>query len=257
MSGPSQPEDRGAVSRGLDLRFPAASDDNCRRRQRLGGSGQREISTTVRPWSRLPFPAMRACSPSTRSTGRESPPRRAITCIWRPNSTNRSMSWSRPAISATFSLLGGEADGSPHRDDRHRQQRQPWPLRAGQHRHDGTRLGYPDPGPGDGYECPVESGAIHWRPFTGIHMPDMPTTRRYVDTICRGEPAIPLSTRPTHGRGWHVSNSVIGERPVVVVSTAHPAKFGDAVKRAVGSVPNHPRFRRPVQETGASDGHRT
>jgi len=45
---------------------------------------------------------------------------------------------------------------------------------------------------------------------------------------------------PHTAAAWHVSNSVVGERPVVVVSTAHPAKFADAVERAVGRRPNPP-----------------
>ena len=45
---------------------------------------------------------------------------------------------------------------------------------------------------------------------------------------------------PHTAAAWHVSNSVVGERPVIVVSTAHPAKFADAVERAVGRRPDPP-----------------
>jgi threonine synthase len=45
---------------------------------------------------------------------------------------------------------------------------------------------------------------------------------------------------PHTAAAWHVSDSVIGERPVVVVATAHPAKFGDVVERAVGRRPKPP-----------------
>jgi threonine synthase len=61
-----------------------------------------------------------------------------------------------------------------------------------------------------------------------------------VDTIAEVNRRYRYLLDPHTAAAWHVSDSVIGERPVVVVSTAHPAKFGDAVERAVGRRPNPP-----------------
>jgi threonine synthase len=61
-----------------------------------------------------------------------------------------------------------------------------------------------------------------------------------LDTIARVNRRYHYLLDPHTAAGWHVSDSLIGERPVVVVSTAHPAKFGDAVERAVGSRPKPP-----------------
>ena len=61
-----------------------------------------------------------------------------------------------------------------------------------------------------------------------------------VDTIAEVNRRYRYLLDPHTAAAWHVSNSVIGERPVVVVSTAHPAKFGDTVKRAVGKRPKAP-----------------
>jgi threonine synthase len=61
-----------------------------------------------------------------------------------------------------------------------------------------------------------------------------------VDTIAQVNRRYRYLLDPHTAAAWHVSNSVIGERPVVVVSTAHPAKFGDTVKRAVGKLPKTP-----------------
>jgi len=61
-----------------------------------------------------------------------------------------------------------------------------------------------------------------------------------VDTIAEVNRRYRYLLDPHTAAAWHVSNSLIGERPVVVVSTAHPAKFGDAVERAVGRRPQPP-----------------
>ena len=61
-----------------------------------------------------------------------------------------------------------------------------------------------------------------------------------VDTIAEVKRRYRYLIDPHTAAAWHVSNSVVGERPVVVVSTAHPAKFADAVERAVGQRPNPP-----------------
>jgi threonine synthase len=61
-----------------------------------------------------------------------------------------------------------------------------------------------------------------------------------VDTIAEVSRRYRYLLDPHTAAAWHVSNSVVGERPVVVVSTAHPAKFADAVERAVGRRPNPP-----------------
>jgi threonine synthase len=45
---------------------------------------------------------------------------------------------------------------------------------------------------------------------------------------------------PHTAAAWRVGEGFIGERPQVVVGTAHPAKFSDAVKRAVGRAPEVP-----------------
>ncbi|MGH8947290.1 MAG: threonine synthase [Acidimicrobiia bacterium] len=62
-----------------------------------------------------------------------------------------------------------------------------------------------------------------------------------VDTIAEVNRRHRYLLDPHTAAAWHVSNSIIGERPVVVVATAHPAKFGDAVERAVGRRPSPPR----------------
>ena len=70
-----------------------------------------------------------------------------------------------------------------------------------------------------------------------------------LDTISRVKRRYRYLLDPHTAAGWHVSDSLIGERPVVVVSTAHPAKFGDAVERAVGSRPKLPKgFEDPSQK---------
>ncbi len=61
-----------------------------------------------------------------------------------------------------------------------------------------------------------------------------------VDTIAEVKRRYRYLLDPHTAAAWHVSDSVVGERPVVVVSTAHPAKFADAVERAVGQRPNPP-----------------
>ncbi|MGH8872535.1 MAG: threonine synthase [Acidimicrobiia bacterium] len=50
---------------------------------------------------------------------------------------------------------------------------------------------------------------------------------------------------PHTATAWFVGSSVLGERPQVVVGTAHPAKFPDAVEQSVG--------RRPELPTGFED----
>jgi threonine synthase len=62
-----------------------------------------------------------------------------------------------------------------------------------------------------------------------------------VDTIARVNGRYRYLLDPHTATAWHVSDSIVGERPVVVVSTAHPAKFGDVVERAVGRRPKPPR----------------
>ena len=62
-----------------------------------------------------------------------------------------------------------------------------------------------------------------------------------LDTIDRVNRRYRYLLDPHTAAAWHVSDSLIGDRPVVVVSTAHPAKFGDAVERAVGSPPKPPK----------------
>jgi len=61
-----------------------------------------------------------------------------------------------------------------------------------------------------------------------------------VDTIAEVSRRYRYLLDPHTAAAWHVSNSVVGERPVVVVATAHPAKFAEAVERAVGRRPNPP-----------------
>jgi threonine synthase len=61
-----------------------------------------------------------------------------------------------------------------------------------------------------------------------------------VDTIAEVSRRYRYLLDPHAAAAWHVSNSVVGERPVVVVATAHPAKFAEAVERAVGRRPNPP-----------------
>jgi threonine synthase len=61
-----------------------------------------------------------------------------------------------------------------------------------------------------------------------------------VDTIAEVSRRYRHLLDPHTAAAWHVSDSVVGERPVVVVATAHPAKFADAVERAVGRRPNPP-----------------
>jgi threonine synthase len=45
---------------------------------------------------------------------------------------------------------------------------------------------------------------------------------------------------PHTAAAWHVGETFIGDHPQVVVGTAHPAKFADAVQRAVGRAPEIP-----------------
>ena len=45
---------------------------------------------------------------------------------------------------------------------------------------------------------------------------------------------------PHTAAAWHVGEAFQGDRPQVVVGTAHPAKFGDAVEKAVGRPPAIP-----------------
>jgi threonine synthase len=45
---------------------------------------------------------------------------------------------------------------------------------------------------------------------------------------------------PHTAAAWHVGKAYTGDRPQVVVGTAHPAKFADAVQRAVGRAPETP-----------------
>jgi threonine synthase len=61
-----------------------------------------------------------------------------------------------------------------------------------------------------------------------------------VDTIAEVSRRYRYLLDPHTAAAWHVSDSVVGERPVVVVATAHPAKFADAVERAVGRHPKPP-----------------
>jgi threonine synthase len=61
-----------------------------------------------------------------------------------------------------------------------------------------------------------------------------------VDTIAEVSRRYRHLLDPHTAAAWHVSDSVVGERPVVVVATAHPAKFADAVERAVGRRPKAP-----------------
>jgi threonine synthase len=61
-----------------------------------------------------------------------------------------------------------------------------------------------------------------------------------VDTIAEVNRRYRYLLDPHTAAAWHVSNSVVGERPAVVVSTAHPAKFAEVVERAVGRRPNPP-----------------
>ena len=70
-----------------------------------------------------------------------------------------------------------------------------------------------------------------------------------VDTIAEVSRRYRYLLDPHTAAAWHVSKSVVGERPVVVVATAHPAKFADAVERAVGRRPKPPLgFEDPSQK---------
>ena len=70
-----------------------------------------------------------------------------------------------------------------------------------------------------------------------------------VDTITEVNRRYRYLLDPHTAAAWHVSNSVIGERPVVVVSTAHPAKFSETVERAVGRRPKPPKgFENPSKK---------
>jgi threonine synthase len=45
---------------------------------------------------------------------------------------------------------------------------------------------------------------------------------------------------PHTATAWFVGNSTIGDRPQVVIGTAHPAKFSEAVRQSVGHTPQPP-----------------
>jgi threonine synthase len=45
---------------------------------------------------------------------------------------------------------------------------------------------------------------------------------------------------PHTAAAWKVGERFVSDRPQVVVGTAHPAKFADAVQRAVGRAPHAP-----------------
>ncbi len=53
---------------------------------------------------------------------------------------------------------------------------------------------------------------------------------------------------PHTATAWRVGESTRTERPQVVVATAHPAKFGDAVARAIGAAPELPEGYREILE---------
>lgn len=64
--------------------------------------------------------------------------------------------------------------------------------------------------------------------------------REILDTIAEVEANHGYLLDPHTAAGWFVGTAVIGEGPQVVVGTAHPAKFAEAVERAVGRAPQPP-----------------
>jgi threonine synthase len=60
------------------------------------------------------------------------------------------------------------------------------------------------------------------------------------DTIAEVDRRYGYLLDPHTATAWFVGNSTIGDRPQVVIGTAHPAKFSDAVQQSVGHTPQPP-----------------
>jgi threonine synthase len=66
------------------------------------------------------------------------------------------------------------------------------------------------------------------------------TDDEIVETIATVDEEHGYLLDPHTATAWRVGEAFIGDRPQVVVGTAHPAKFADAVQRAVGRAPETP-----------------
>ncbi len=89
--------------------------------------------------------------------------------------------------------------------------------------------------------------------FDAGRLDDEGTLKAIVD--CRKRFGVTLDTHARRATPWPSSTGAIAKVPMVVLSTAHPAKFPDAVEKATGERPAlPPGFADLMERTERVDG---